>query len=180
MADEPTYQPALIATLAGLTAVPRELGNDLLSRWGHYLGPCRRPFGSEAWVLELAGRPVSVAVSASIVSATVAGYERCQVVELARLCSAPDYRWATRPMLRLWREIAAPAWRYWPVRAAVAYSANGRHPGDIYRFDGWERVRGDAGNPCGPGATWSRKRAADDPAHGPKTLWLWRYGGTDG
>lgn len=167
------YQPALVATAAGLTAVDRRQANDLLVEWGHYLGPCDRPFGSEGWVLEVAGRPVSVAVSASIVSTTAAGLDMREVVELARLCSAPDSRWATRPMLRLWREIAAPAWRYWPVRAAVAYSANGRHPGDIYRFDGWERAA--ANSSSGGGGTWSTSRKPGAAAAGVKSLWLWRY-----
>ena len=167
------YQPALMATAAGLTAVDRRQANTLLTEWGHYLGPCDRPFGAEGWVLEVAGRPVSVAVSASIVSSTAAGFDMREVVELARLCSAPGARWATRPMLRLWREVAAPAWRYWPVRAAVAYSANQRHPGDIYRFDGWQRVAVQAGS--SGGGTWSGKRSDDHAARGAKSLWLWRY-----
>ena len=64
-------------------------------------------------------------------------YRREEVVELARLCVNPDHRWATRVVLRLWREVAAPRWKCWPIRAAVAYSQTRRHEGDIYRFDGW-------------------------------------------
>jgi hypothetical protein len=169
------YQPALLASAAALTAVPMDQANRLLTAWGHYLAACQRPFGAEGWVLDIAGRPVSVAVSASTVSPTVADLSRTEVVELARLCSAPEARWATRPMLRLWREICAPAWRYWPVRAAVTYSANARHDGSLYRFDGWTRVHSRAGAPCGPNATWSKQRAPGSPASGSKTLWIWRY-----
>jgi hypothetical protein len=170
-----SYQPALIATAAGLTAVAVDQANALLIDWGHYLGPCNRPFGAEGWVLEVAGQPVSVAISASIVGPTAAGMPMRELVELARLCSAPTARWATRPMLRLWREVAGPAWRYWPVRAAVAYSANARHPGDLYRFDGWTRVTDSAGAPSGPNATWSKPRGAEHAAAGRKSLWIWRY-----
>jgi hypothetical protein len=96
-----------------------------------------------------------------------------EVVELGRLCSAPDARWSTRPMLRLWREVAAPRWPYWPVQAAVAYSQNGRHQGDIYRWDGWTRISDNCGS--SGGGAWSRKRYATDAVHGKKSLWLWRY-----
>lgn len=170
-----TYQPTLIATAAGLTAVDLAYANELVDAWGHNLGPCVRPFGSEAWVLEVAGAPTSVAIGASTVGSTAAGMPRGQIVELARLCTAPDARWATRVMLRLWREVAAPKWSYWPVRAAVAYSQNDRHDGRIYRFDGWTKVTDRAGAASGPNATWSKHRGAEHPAAGPKTLWIWRY-----
>jgi len=87
--------------------------------------------------------------------------------------SAPEASWATRVILRLWLEVGAQAWPYWPVQAAVAYSQNARHLGNIYRFDGWERVTDKAGS--NGGGAWSRKRYAGDAAHGRKTLWLWRY-----
>lgn len=170
------YQPSLLAAAhvaAALRTIPVHSANGLLKQWGHYLGACERPFGAEGWVLEVAAEPVAVAVSASIVSTTVAGWTRHQVVELARLCSAPGHRWATRPMLRLWREVAAPAWRYWPTRAAVAYSHNRRHAGDLYRWDGWQLVTTLAGS--GGGGTWTTQRGDDHVATGRKTLWLWRY-----
>jgi hypothetical protein len=169
------YQPALLAA-ASFTAVSLPQANSLLTEWGHYLGACERPFGAEGWVLEVAGEPVSVAVSASIVGPSSAGYPMREVVELARLCSAPSARWATRPMLRMWREVAGPAWRYWPVEAAVAYSQNSRHDGSIYRFDGWTRVRSDAGKSPGVSSTWTKQRDVTHPAAGSKSLWLWRYG----
>jgi hypothetical protein len=174
------YQPPLLGGAANFVGVHLDVANSLLVEWGHYLGPMERPFGWQAFVLDVAGDPVSVAVSASTVSSTVAGLDRGEVVELARLCSAPSARWATRPTLRLWREVGAACWlnKYpdWRLSAAVAYSQNARHGGDIYRFDGWERVTDRAGAPSGPGATWSRQRGAEHPAAGRKSLWLWRYG----
>lgn len=160
-------------TMATLERTSRRIADELLLRWGHRLGPCRRPFGQQAYVLSVDREPVSVAVSASLVSPTVAGYRRDQVVELARLCSAPGQSWASRVMLRLWREIAAPRWPYWPVLAAVSYSLNAQHRGHIYRHDGWERVNVRAGSRGG--GTWSSLREPGDPAFGSKTLWIWRY-----
>ncbi len=64
-------QPQLLPP-AQLDALDRSTADQLLTEWGHYLGPCRRPFGVEAWGLFVAGKPVSLAVSASIVSSTVA------------------------------------------------------------------------------------------------------------
>jgi hypothetical protein len=98
-----------------------------------------------------------------------------EVVELGRLCSDPAQAWANRVMLRLWREVCARRWPHWPVRAAVSYSQNGRHDGTLYRFDGWRKVREDAGGDCGPNATWSKRRGPEHAAAGAKTLWLWEF-----
>lgn len=146
--------------------------NRLLDRWGHELGPCERPYTQQGWALELDGYPISVALSASTVSPTVAGYRRTMVVELARLCAQPDYPWANRIMLRLWREVCAPRWPDWPVQAAVSYSLN-THTGNLYRFDGWEK----RSMKCGSrgGGTYSRKRDPSELLAGKKTLWIWRY-----
>lgn len=176
----PFHTPATAPTMqlpafppVGFAVISAELVDTLLQRWGHYLGPCCRPFGRQDWLLWLDDQPLAVATSASIVSDTVAGYERQAVVELARLCADPEASWATRVALRLWREVAGPRWPYWPVKAAVAYSQNARHPGNIYRFDGWEKITDRAGS--NGGGAWTRKRYAGDAALGPKTLWLWRY-----
>lgn len=159
--------------VVGFAPLPLDQANLLLDRWGHYLGPCRRPFGADAWALRVHGEPVAVALGASTVSETVAGLHRSSVLELARLCARPDTAWATRVTLRLWREIAAPAWPHWDVTAAVAYSQNARHDGRTYRFDGWQLVSDKAGSSGGGGA-WT-PRYATDAAHGRKSLWLWRY-----
>ncbi|EMF31110.1 hypothetical protein H114_00737 [Streptomyces gancidicus BKS 13-15] len=166
---------SIASPAAGFFETSVDTANALITDWGHYLGPSNRPFGAQAWRLDVAGRTVAAAISASTVSATVAGYARGEVVELARLCTRPGDRWATRVMLRLWRELGAPAWPYWDVAAAVAYSDNERHPGHIYRTDGWTRVTARAGAPSGPNATWSRPRPEGHPARGRKSLWLWEY-----
>lgn len=164
---------SITAPAVGFFETELDAANTLLTDWGHYLGHSNRPFGAQAWRLDIAGQPVSIAVSASTVSSTVADYTRGQVVELARLCTRPDYRWATRVTLRLWREVGALAWPYWTPVAAVAYSDNTRHPGHIYRTDGWARVTCAAGS--NGGGTWSTARGPDHPARGAKTLWLWQY-----
>lgn len=161
------------ADRAALVDLTRTEANGLLTEWGHYLGGCDRPFGQQAVALLVAGDPVSVAVSASTVSPTVLGIPRREVVELARLCSAPGEAWATRVMLRLWRELVAPSWPHWPVTTAIAYSASNRHEGRVYRFDGWERAAGRAGSTGG--GTWSKPRPVGHAARGPKSLWVWRF-----
>ena len=94
-------QPRL-ATIPIVALMPINMAdaNTLLEAWGHYLGACARPFRQEAYALELDGEPVSVGVSASIVSSHIEQWRRDQVVELARLCSAPNAAWATRVVLR--------------------------------------------------------------------------------
>lgn len=165
-------------SLAGVQRIEVAEANSYLDAWGHQLGPCNRPFHQEAFALFVLDRPVSVAISASIVNGPVGPsdrsvqYQRNEVVELARQASCE--RWANRVMLRLWREVCAPLWPCWPVKAAVSYSHNGMHTGDLYRFDGWERWRADAGSTGG--GTWGRKRSNTEAVYGTKTLWGWRYG----
>jgi len=170
----PATQPRLISLpMAGAYPIDLDEANRMLTAWGHRLGPVNRPFRSEAWSLDVGERAVAVAVTCSTVSSTVAGYRLGEVVELARLCAEPGNTWANRVLLRLWREVLAPAWALWPVRAAVSYSHNAMHRGDIYRTDGWERVRTDAG--FSGKEAWGRPGYAMGATAGSKTLWLWRY-----
>jgi hypothetical protein len=69
-------QLSLATPAAGYVETDPDAANALLTAWGHYLGRCDRPFGSQAWRLDVVGEPVSIAVSASTVSPTVAGYQR--------------------------------------------------------------------------------------------------------
>lgn len=161
--------------MAGLYPVSMEEANALLVQWGHRLGPVHRPFRQEGYSFEVDGAPIAVATSGSIVNGPVGGYERDEVVECTRLAAAEP--WASRIMLRLWREVCAPRWKSWPVLAAVSYSHNAMHRGDLYRFDGWEKIREDAGS--AGGGTWSRKRKNTEAVYGKKTLWLWRYPGEE-
>lgn len=166
--------------LASWQQVEPYQADRLLVAWGHYLGSCERPFGLQGFVLCLAGEPVSLAVSASTVAPRCAGFERGEVVELARLCSRPDHPELTRVALRLWRVTAAAEWLgamdhpdllasrgwTWQVKALVSYSDAVRHVGHVYRLDGWTKVaevKGSSG-----GGTWSRKKDAV-----PRSVWVY-------
>jgi hypothetical protein len=157
-----------------------ELADRCLQAWGHWLGKCNRPYGRQSFALTLAGDTIAVAVSASTVAPTCAGYPRGEVVELARLCAHPLHRDMTRVALRLWRVTAGIQWQgkmnrpdllhsrgwKWQMRAYVSYANATRHSGDIYRFDGWRRaakVKGSGGD-----GTWGRKQKAE-----PKTVWVY-------
>lgn len=176
-------QPRLLELpMVGLMPLDMAYANRLLVEWDHSLGPVNRPFGQLAYALELQGGAVSLAVSASTTGEAVTGkhprtgdrvhFKRGQVVELARLCSAPGYNWATRIMLRLWREVCAQQWPYWPALAAASYSENAKHKGEIYRADGWLPVNTNCGFVSG--ANYGRA-AETYAANGKKTLWIWRY-----
>lgn len=166
------YQMRLTSSLVGFDPVSVDQANDLLVAWGHYLGASTRACATQAFVMEVNGDPVSVAVSAAPITQTVAGYPFNEVVELTRLCTRGDSRWATRPMLRLWREVGARKWPYWDVSAAVAYSANSRHEGAIYRFDGWEMLNERAGKLDG-NSSWDYNPSPH--SLGFKRLWVYRY-----
>jgi len=149
--------------------------NRLLVEWAHPLGACERPFEQRAHILAIDGRPIACTVHASPVSATVAGEPRPGLLELARIARHPSEPWVLRVMLRLWRAVLAHHWRTWPVDTAISYALPGT-PGDLYRFDGWERVgtvRASAG-----GGTWSNAPKVNDVADGVKTLWRYRYNNT--
>ena len=176
--------------LAGFGRVHEDFANTLLVRWGHKLGPCNRPFRREGWTLDVEGLgPVAVAVSASPVAEHMRGtedgepvqLERCEVVELARICAHPDHRWATRPMLRLWRQCAGHRYKMpeggppSPL-AAVSYSMDGLGDGGLYRFDGWTRIAKGVARAGGGGpSSRSNPVRKGDPTYGKKSLWLWRY-----
>lgn len=182
--DPAVLHPRLLdAPMVALSPLGISDANRLLLAWGHNLGPCNRPYTQRAYALELDGEPISLAMSGSMISEHARGVTklgeallllRSACVELTRLCSAPGYSWATRVMLRLWREVCAPRWPDWEVKAAVSYSQNALHAGNIYRLDGWERINEHCGTGSG-GGSWTRKRYAGDAAAGSKSLWVWRY-----
>lgn len=153
--------------------------NELIEEWGHPLGPCNRPYLSRAWGLAIDGQAVAVAMSASTVGATSAGYKRAQVVELARIARHPDHRGIMRVMLRLWRDYFAARWDGWdgPVRAAVSYALpadeHGKGTGNLYRFDGWT-LWGKC-KPWGGGATWSNPSKANAMGDGVKKLYYYPF-----
>lgn len=143
--------------------------NALLEAWGHYLGPQEGPRMVLWYGLFLGGAPVGAAVSASPRGATCGGIPWRHVCECARIVTAPEHRDMTRVALRCWRKLAAQDWanEYGGlVTHLAAYSDSSRHPGSIYRTDGWtlhdERPRGRGG---------LRERNQQRVAL--KKLWLW-------
>lgn len=150
-----------------------------LVEWGHFLGPCDRPFGKQSFALVLYDMVVAVAVSASTVSAYCGGYRRGECVELARLCTRPNYSDLTRVALRLWRVTAPGQWLaymnaperiqergwFWQVKTLVSYANATKHSGNLYRFDGWIKVADVEGSTGG--GTWSKKKKSE-----PKSLWV--------
>lgn len=120
-----------------------ELGeaNRLLSAWGHRMGPLLRgnSQAQHCHALEVHGVPVSVVCTSSLIREVVGGglkhMDRSNTVELSRLCAAEP--WACRVALRLWREVVFPGTG---ARYAVSYQDAVMHSGNIYRFDGWERL----------------------------------------
>ena len=167
-------QQSLLGPIMSVDLVKLAEANALLTLWDHPLDACNRPFGSMSHVLSIEGQPVAVTVAASTVSSTVAGYQRRQVVELARIARSPEHPWAMRPMLRLWRADLAQRWAYWPVSAAVSYSLPGTK-GDIYRFDGWRFVKHVKRSSPGKGSTWAKPSASDVIGDGIKGLWIYDY-----
>lgn len=139
----------LFAPAIHVDAIDRAELNRLLVRWGHRMGPYRRPaYAFEAHhALFERGEPVAVAAAGETVREVVGqtGIRREACVELVRLCAARPG--LCRPMLRLWREMLFPAIGAAHGRAlAVSYQDEALHSGDLYRFDGWLLVgRGGGG-----------------------------------
>lgn len=122
-----------------------ETANELLIRWGHKMGPCKRPEFNEhlPHALVHEGEPVAVTIAATLVRHSIEGlpaarYNRVNTLELARLCASRGG--LCRIALRMWREFV-----YAPMQAngwdhAVSYQDADLHSGNTYRFDGWQRV----------------------------------------
>jgi hypothetical protein len=163
--------------LVSVVEAARDQVNELLEAWEHPLGGFRRLFAQQHFVMVAGGEPVAVACSGSVRRPTVAGgIPRRSVVELARIARHPDHPRAMRAMLRVWTDYLAPAWsdKYddWPVTAAISYALPGK-TGNVYRFDGWDRI-GET-NPWGGSTGWGNPSKADQIANGRKVIWLYRY-----
>lgn len=146
--------------------------NRLLGEWGHYLDAQTGPRMVRWFALFMRHVPVAVAVSASPRGSRCAGVPWQRVVELARLCSHPDHRDMTRVALRCWRVTAAEDWANAydkEIEMLAAYSDSSRHPGSIYRTDGWtlydEKPRGGGGQ---------KDRKGGNGVVTLKRLWVWR------
>lgn len=175
---------SLLAEPVAVVAIDRKEARALCVAYGHPLGACDRPFGQEHWALVVDGVPVACAVTASLVSPTIRDehdreWRRNEVAELARIARAPNAPWSMRVMLRLWREVLVHRWVHWPVQLAATYQLPGTK-GDLYRFDGWTRVRTVKKASPGRGSTWAKPSATDAISDGAKTLWIYRYADQEG
>lgn len=127
-------------TVVTFDRMPLAEANALLEQWGHRMGPMKR--GNVAGVhyaLRHDGRPVAVAMAATLIRQCVGGgmqhLTRENTIELARLCA--ERPGLCRVALRLWREFAFPTMGY---EFAISYQDADIHNGNTYRFDGWRRV----------------------------------------
>jgi hypothetical protein len=170
-ARKPVAGPAPIE----VRQLKRKQSNVLTGAW-HDLGAETRLFSYTAFGLYVQGEPVAVATAGTTVSASVeqsVGLDRLNTVELTRICrsNAPHAKGVLRAMLRLWRDfLAVPYWTFRPdveKRALVAYSMPGKQGGNLYRFDGWVRVR-DCRKWHGAG-TWQNGSRVGTP----EALWVY-------
>lgn len=114
--------------------------NALLIQWAHQMGPLNRGNSSGVhYVLRHEGRPVAVAMAASLIRECVGGgnkhLDRSNCIELARLCA--ERPGLCRVALRLWREFVFPNLG---LATAISYQDADMHSGNTYRFDGWKRI----------------------------------------
>lgn len=129
---------------------PIDLGhaNELLTEWGHRMGPLLRGNSGalHCHALFVHGHPVGVACTSSLIFKHVGGglshLTRRNTVELSRLCASEP--WACRVVLRLWRELVLPATG---ATSAISYQDADLHTGNTYRFDGWKRAAYARGTP---------------------------------
>jgi hypothetical protein len=160
--------------------VKRKQSNVLTGAW-HDLGAETRLFSYTAFILYVLDEAVAVATAGTTVSASIessVGLTRLNTIELTRICrsDAPRARGVLRAMLRLWRDFLARQYWTWRTdvekRALVTYSLPGKRGGNLYRFDGWVRLRG-----CRPWhgqGTWQSGSRAGTPEG------LWAYWLPDG
>lgn len=158
--------PLLIDPLISFDRIDRDEMNECLVAWAHRMGPINRPTFKEPvdFGLRICGELVAVVAADSLIRPTC-GFSRSDAFELSRLC-AKD-RALTRAAIRLWREVAMPLIvRAWGTPWAISYQNAVMHRGDLYRFDGWQRVGWSAGgaDPRAAGGTVSAKR---------RVIWGW-------
>lgn len=142
--------------------------NACLVAWDHQMGPRRRPSSGWAHGLRFRGELLAVVATDTLIRPRVAGFSRCEAVELSRLCACRAD--LCRVVLRLWRtfvfsSLAASEGYRW----VVSYQDAARHSGDLYRFDGWVRL--------------ARSRSGRDPRTGrigrDKVIWGWCEDGAE-
>jgi hypothetical protein len=165
-------QGCLIDPLVSFDTISRDELNRCLGAWGHKMGPITRPeyrapidFG-----IRHHGELVAVVACDSLIRATC-GFEREDAFEVSRLCAVRPY--ICRAAIRIWREFAYPdIARAWGAPWAISYQNAVMHRGDLYRFDGWQRVGWSSGgsDPRAAAGTVSAKKRVIWGWHGDHTV----------
>jgi antitoxin VapB len=156
----------LIDPLGSFDLVDRDEANDCLVRWGHQHGANNRPrfcvpidFG-----LRRKGNLVAVAMADTLIRPTC-DFTRNDAFELSRLCAAEPR--ISRLMLRMWTELGYPEIvRTWGTPWAISYQDATKHTGNLYRFDGWVRLR------FTQGGSDPRARESTESA---RKRWIWGW-----
>ena len=135
----------LFEPLVSFDLIDREEANECLDRWGHRMGPINRPtyrapidFG-----LREMGELQGIICCDTLIRETC-GFTRRDAFELSRMCAAAPR--INRALIRLFTEFAQPAVaRAWGTPWVVSYQNAKMHKGNLYRFDGWLRLRETSG-----------------------------------
>jgi len=146
--------------------IDRSLANEALVTWQHRMGPLNRPIYAKPYDfgLFIAGKVAAVITADTLIRPTC-GFGRADAFELSRLCASD--RALSRVALRLWREVAMPEIvEAWASPWAISYQNALMHRGDLYRFDGWQRVGWSTGgaDPRAAAGTVSAKK---------RVIWGW-------
>lgn len=163
--------------LSTFDAVPLPTANALLEQWQHRMGRLERgnSGAQHCHALYAHGEPVAVVCTSSLIREHVGGglayMTRENTVELSRLCAGEP--WACRVALRLWRELVFPGTG---AQWAISYQDAVMHTGNVYRFDGWQRLGYSSSGTdsrsgrCGRRKwiwVWGRAASPAQPAAGP-------------
>lgn len=130
-----------IEPLISFDLIGRDEANDCLERWGHRMGPINRPIfrAPMDFGLREMGELQGVICCDTLIRETC-GFTRRDAFELSRMCAAAPR--INRALIRLFTEFAFPAvTRAWGTPWAISYQNAKMHRGDLYRFDGWLRLR---------------------------------------
>ena len=143
------------------------MANACLLAWDHRMGPLLR--GNQRGMhhgLFHDGQPVAVTMTSPLIRERVGGVEgialdRGNTIELSRLCAARPG--LCRVALRLWREFDFPSLDS-KYLYAISYQDAAQHSGNLYRFDGWQRV----------GYSHSGRDTRSGRPGRNKYVWLWQ------
>lgn len=151
--------------IASFSSMDIDEANELLVLWNHRMGPiCRPQFQPDiAHALYHGDRPVALTVTSQMITshaAREASYlTRDNTIELSRLCACRPG--LCRVALRLWREFVFSEMSH---EFAMSYQDADIHSGNIYRFDGWQRIA------FSPKGGRDRRSGAEG-----RNKWIWQW-----